>query len=220
MKRSYLGLLLVGISLYGCSDLTIPHADSADGYPPPILDQDSLAIVEMKMSMGVWNGIIRDWAYDVRYGCVRRLRISSSLGRRIVFPKFGLDSLAVADISINADTMTVEGLERLDSLKELFCYGISPRNLQKWPRGVYSNMGIKKMTVSGVFGAIDDSVMMIDSLQYLSVGGNVTEIPAAFLSRSNLMLDVSGNRICDPSPDVVVWLNKHSPDWKWQNCPN
>lgn len=144
MRRLWLGL---GCALLaGCADFFKPSDDSE---PLPALNAlDSAAIAKMKISMGVWNGDVRDWigTYS-QAGRVKSLNLKLNRLAKVDFPDTGLEYVEEVDFGVAFDTLKVGGFSRLSSVTRLAFFGIDGYKMNAWPRGVYLNGNVKDFSL-------------------------------------------------------------------------
>ena len=94
----------------GCADFFKPSDDSE---PLPALNAlDSAAIAKMKISMGIWNGDVRDWIRQYSGGRVQILEIVSPNGV-VDFPDTGFEFLETVNVRVAVDSLRINRFSRL-----------------------------------------------------------------------------------------------------------
>ncbi len=217
MRRLWLGL---GCALLaGCADFFKPADDSE---PLHVLNAlDSSAIASMKISMGVWNGNVRDWIHVYSGDRVQELFISSGGGAELAFPDSGFEYVRVIEVKMLSDSLIVHGLVRLSNLIGLNCYSERNGGFKSWPRGIYMNHRLTHLYLKGGrLASFDDSLMYLKSLKILDVSDNdIDSLPLFMYENSSFgAVDISSNRLCHTTADQSAWLDKHASGWKLQNC--
>lgn len=156
---------------------------------------------------------------------------------------FSFSQLTVLRIGGNPLDSLPEGLQALSRLEQLSVHGAGLASLPGWITG-FAHLSVLQ-AFNNRLAALPDSLGRLSNLKVLALGRNrlaslpaslgactrlaalrvpenlLTTLPGTLLSLDLGDVDVTGNSLCDPAPDLASWLDARTPGWKasQKGCP-